>query len=138
MKYKVDDTQLAAVADAIRTKTGSSDLLAFPDDFVGKINEITATLNSEVASADYIFPQQRAVYYNSSVALPITGYTGNVGPVRSATWSSTFTGGGNLYVYSRMAGTNPYIQIVNTSTTAVTIPKNVKLTVTFNKYSASL
>ena len=41
-KYKVDDTQLAAVADAIRTKAGSSDLLEFPADFVSKVNGITA------------------------------------------------------------------------------------------------
>lgn len=44
-KYKpVDaaklDSDLAAVADAIRTKTGSTETMAFPDGFVSSINAI--------------------------------------------------------------------------------------------------
>lgn len=48
MKYKVTDTQLAAIADAIRTKTSSSDLLEFPDGFVSKIGAISAEVNKSV------------------------------------------------------------------------------------------
>ena len=37
---KVDDTSLASVADAIRSKGGTSDALVFPDGFVSAISAI--------------------------------------------------------------------------------------------------
>ena len=37
---KVDDTSLASVADAIRSKGGTSDTLIFPDGFVAAISAI--------------------------------------------------------------------------------------------------
>lgn len=40
-EYLVKDTSLTAVADAIRAKTGNSDSLKFPDDFVSEIVGIT-------------------------------------------------------------------------------------------------
>ena len=39
---KVDDTSLASVADAIRSKGGTSDALVFPDGFVSAISAIQA------------------------------------------------------------------------------------------------
>jgi len=40
-KYKVSDTELTAVANAIRTKGGTSDALSFPDGFVEAIGNIS-------------------------------------------------------------------------------------------------
>ena len=37
---KVDDTSLASVADAIRSKGGTSDTLVFPEGFVSAISAI--------------------------------------------------------------------------------------------------
>lgn len=45
-KYLVEDTHLITVADAIRSKTGSTDPIVFPDGFA------TAITNIEVGSAD--------------------------------------------------------------------------------------
>ena len=44
--YKVSDTQLTAVANAIRSKKGSSGQLAFPDGFVSEVESITANVSS--------------------------------------------------------------------------------------------
>lgn len=41
-KYTVDETSLASVADAIRTKGGTSDAMAFPAGFVAAIEAIEA------------------------------------------------------------------------------------------------
>lgn len=42
-EYLVQDTDLTAVADAIRTKTGSSDSIAFPDGFVSAVEGISTS-----------------------------------------------------------------------------------------------
>lgn len=39
--YKVTDTNLTSIANAIRTKTGKSSSMAFPDEFVSEINSIS-------------------------------------------------------------------------------------------------
>lgn len=39
-EYLTNDTDLKAVADAIRTKAGSTAALAFPDGFVSAVNGI--------------------------------------------------------------------------------------------------
>ena len=41
-KYIVTDTSLSSIADAIRTKGGTSSSLAFPSGFVSAINDISA------------------------------------------------------------------------------------------------
>ena len=39
-EYLTNDTDLKAVADAIRTKAGSTAVLSFPDGFVSAVNGI--------------------------------------------------------------------------------------------------
>ena len=41
MNYAVTDTQLTSIADSIRAKTGGTSSLAFPDEFVDGIGNIT-------------------------------------------------------------------------------------------------
>ena len=138
MKYKVDDTQLSAVADAIRTKAGTSDLLEFPDDFVSNVNNITPSIISSNDTAQYKFPQAYTVYYTSPVTVYCNGYSGNVSPITSASWSSSFTGMNNLQIYTSHTGLEIAVKIVLPSSVSVTIPKNVILTINFKRYTASI
>lgn len=50
---KVDDTSLSSVADAIRSKGGTSDTLIFPDGFV---TAISAIHTAEVGVPEYTGP----------------------------------------------------------------------------------
>ena len=51
--YKVTDTQLTSIANAIRTKGGTSAQLEFPTEFVDAIDNIsTATLGTKTVTAN--------------------------------------------------------------------------------------
>lgn len=51
--YKVTDTQLIAIANAIRTKGGTQAQLEFPSEFVSAIGDIsTATLGTKNITAN--------------------------------------------------------------------------------------
>jgi hypothetical protein len=52
-KYTVDDTSLASVADAIRTKGGTSDAMAFPAGFVAAIESMQTGGGGGVSSGSY-------------------------------------------------------------------------------------
>ena len=70
MNYKVSDTSLASVANAIRTKTGSSSQLEFPTDFVSEIQSIpsggtTLISKSITANGEYIASSDNADGYSS-------------------------------------------------------------------------
>lgn len=53
MDYKVTDTELTSIANAIRTKGGTSALLEFPTEFVSAIGDIeTATLGTKTVTAN--------------------------------------------------------------------------------------
>ena len=43
MKLLVEENELTGIADAIREKTGKSDSLEFPDDFIDEIENIITT-----------------------------------------------------------------------------------------------
>ena len=47
-EYIVKDTELTAVANAIRAKTGGTDAITFPDGFASAIAEITTGIDAEV------------------------------------------------------------------------------------------
>lgn len=75
-KYKVSDTDLTAVANAIRTKGGTSDALPFPDGFVEAIGNIsgggsTLITKSITENGTYNASQDSADGYSSvSVNVP--------------------------------------------------------------------
>lgn len=53
MDYKVTDTELTSIANAIRTKGGTSDLLEFPTEFVEAIGDIhTGTFGTKTVTAN--------------------------------------------------------------------------------------
>ena len=53
--YLTTDTDLTAVADAIRAKTGGSASLAFPAGFISEIGNISGGGNTDLADADMDF-----------------------------------------------------------------------------------
>lgn len=52
-EYLVQDTSLTSVADAIRGKTGASDLLSFPDGYIEAINSIVGEGGGSGGGAEY-------------------------------------------------------------------------------------
>lgn len=83
MKYKVSDTDLTSVANAIRTKGGTSAGLSFPDGFVSAIGNIptgggsTLISKSITANGTYNASSDNADGYSSvTVAVPTKLVTG--------------------------------------------------------------
>lgn len=74
--YKVTDTQLTAIADAIRAKTGGSATLEFPTEFVSEIGSIsggsTLVAKSITANGTYDPTDDNADGY-SSVTVNVSG-----------------------------------------------------------------
>ena len=59
------DTDLTSVANAIRTKGGTSAQLAFPTDFVSAINAISGGTAGTFVLSDYVIPSSKWVAQNS-------------------------------------------------------------------------
>ena len=137
-KYKVDDTQLAAVADAIRTKAGSSDLLEFPADFVSKVNGITAGLVTTEVTDTYTF--ESAINLNPGINTQFAKtFPDNVSPMTSFSFSGgSWSGKSALFPLIRYSGGKNRLIIVNVNSTVVRVPINVVLTFTYNSFSADI
>ena len=89
MKYRVDGTDLTSVADAIRTKGGTSDALEFPDGFVEAIGNIsgggsTLITKSITANGTYSASADNADGY-SSVTINVPQTTSPFEKVRTYT-----------------------------------------------------
>lgn len=94
-EYKVTDVELTNIANAIRTRGGTQDLLEFPDDFVSAIEDIGGGgLPSWATGTD-----------SEIVALIQAAHAGTVDLQQDAGWAvgdvrtiniSAFTGGGNV------------------------------------------
>lgn len=68
-EYLVQDTSLTSVADAIRGKTGASDLLAFPEGYIEEVNKLVDT-RGDTVTADTLLSGYTA---HGADGEPITG-----------------------------------------------------------------
>lgn len=76
MEYKVTDTQLSSIADAIRTKGGTSSPMSFPDGFVDAIGDIsggTAVLESLSVSANGHYTPSAGVDGFNDIVVNVSG-----------------------------------------------------------------
>lgn len=97
--YKVTDTQLSAVADAIRTKGSTSASLEFPDGFVTAIGNIptggggsTLITKSITENGTYNASSDNADGY-SSVSVTVPSMFTKVGEYTlTESWSANYTG----------------------------------------------
>lgn len=139
MKYKVTDTQLSNIADAIRTKTGNNSMLEFPNDFVSEVNGITAKIKSQTNSVEITFTSLiqvgpgEVVKMSSSVHLPTYS-----GPVKNVSMSPIPPYSPYLKFFTTYENGNYDFYMYNTGNTAITINRGTRATCSFNKYSASL
>lgn len=73
MIYTTTDTELTSVADAIRSKTGKSSSISFPNGFVSEIGSISGgssdweDITSSLTVGDYINVDYIKCYYNSNM-----------------------------------------------------------------------
>lgn len=136
MKYKVTDTQLAAIADAIRTKTSSSDLLEFPDGFVSAVNGITATLAKTIGSTGSYSPSSMVVPANSSIYF--ISLDGDVSNINSWSFSKSFTGRDSLIAYTKYESGLANVYICNPTNNNITIPSGCSIAINHWIYSAEV
>lgn len=82
--YIATTEELTAVADAIRAKGGTSELLVFPDGFVSAIDDIQAgggNASTFVVSARAYFPTVRKAQVNNVITIPVT--TSAIGGIKN-------------------------------------------------------
>lgn len=85
--YVVSGADLTAVADAIRSKSGTDAALVFPVGFVGAIGEIIGSGDYVTAVFGEVTPASDAVYLN----IPVTGLTtivGTFGTTKKTEWDA--------------------------------------------------
>lgn len=89
VNYIASQTELTAVADAIRAKAGTSDALAFPDGFVSAIGSIKdgdaggGNAQTFVVSARAYIPTVKKVQVDNVLTIPVT--TSATGGIKSDT-----------------------------------------------------
>ena len=133
--YKATDTQLAGIADAIRTKASSSDLYEFPTGFVSGINSIPNTIATSYSQTGSSSPSSTVFSANSSTYF--MSLSGNIGPIRSWSFSKSFTGRDNLIVYTKYENNETAVYICNPTNSSITMPSNCSVRVQFLTYYVS-
>lgn len=81
MEYIVDSTDLTSVANAIRTKGGTSASLAFPADFVQAISDIPTGGGSSVQTGTFTVASDIRFYANTPQTLAV-GFSGQPDYIR--------------------------------------------------------
>ena len=131
-KYKVDDTQLAAIAESIRAKTGSSDLLEFPADFISKVNGITAKIRHTSSTIKFRAEGSISgivVQPGQMVQLSSTAYASNYyGPLQSFSFQYNFSGKDNIELYTKVVTNRNRYFAYNKGSSNVTIPGDIQIT----------
>lgn len=110
------DTDLGKVANAIRTKTGESGGLAYPDGFVSKINGI-GSYGSDAAGASHILSGKKAYVGNSTV-------TGNI-PSKGATTYNLSASNQTISAGQYLSGAQTIRGVATQNLTAANIKKGV-------------
>ena len=136
MKYSADETQLAAIADAIRTKASSSDLLEFPDGFVSAVNGITATLAKNPGQTGSYSLSSEVVPANSSIFF--TSLVGDVSYINSWSFIKSFTGRDSLIAYTKYENGLANVYICNPTNSNITIPSGCSIAINHWIYSAEV
>jgi len=137
--YKVTESQLTSIANAIRSKVGGGDPIEFPTEFVSKISGITAKLKSTTNSVEITFTSLTQVgpgevaKMSSSVHLPTYS-----GPVKHVSMSPIPTYSGYLKFFTTYESGNYNFYMYNSGNTAISISRGTRATCSFDKYSASL
>ena len=130
MNYFVDGDDLTGIADAIRSKTGGSAALEFPDDFTSAISGLhtTASISKTTAQAGWVFDSNVTV---AAGAVQDTGESLGTN-VELGDYLTDRTG-----VYA-MKGSNGHLYLINTTESSVTISTSSYITLTLTQYSAVL
>lgn len=138
MKYKVTDTQLANIADAIRTKTGNNSMLEFPNDFVNAINGITPKIKTEGDESRTInVGSTITVHGGEYVRLGSVLVPADTGPLKSVTYSQEPYGTGSLSYFLRFVSGNYNLYAYNSSSSGTKyISSGTIITCKFYKYVA--
>lgn len=117
--YLVTDTELTSVADAIRTKGGTSASLSFPTGFVSAINDITppsGTAGTPTATKGSVSNHQVSV---TPSVTNTTGYiTGGTITGTAVTVTASELASGDKSITSNGTG----IDVVGYSTVSVAVP----------------
>lgn len=96
--YLVTDTELTSIADAIRTKGGTSESLEFPTDFVSAIENIPSGGggggSEKTVTINLLNPSAPSSFRSFTIYETTDGVRGNqIGSISSATGSTTVTVG---------------------------------------------
>lgn len=91
--YLVTDTELTSIADAIRTKGGTSASLEFPTDFVSAIGNIPSGGGSaKTVSISLAYGQHTSKFVSFTIYETTDGVKGNqIGSIATADGSTTVT-----------------------------------------------
>lgn len=127
VNYSVTDTQLTGIADAIRTKTGGTASMAFPDEFIAGIDGITTfTENTEenslpssgvtIASKETASAGGISIFGAKAIkSISCTGLPDGVNFLYKLTsYSSSMSV--NCYLYNSSSGTKSVLQSALTVT----------------------
>ena len=130
MNYFVDGDDLTSIANAIRSKTGGTAGLEFPDDFTSAISGLhtSASISKTTAQAGWVFDSNVTV---AAGAVQDTGESLGTN-VELGDYLTDRTG-----VYA-MKGSNGHLYLHNTRNSSVTISANEYILLTLIRYSAVL
>lgn len=138
-EYRVTGTQLTAIANAIRAKAGGSEPLEFPDDFISKVNGITAKRVQSYNDIPVPVKTYITVQPGKMVQLSDTAYVQTYNsPIISYSFSLNFSGRDNLEIYTKFVQNRVRYFAYNTGSSNVEIPSGVVITCRHYLNSASL
>lgn len=99
--YLVTDTELTSIANAIRTKGGTSAQLVYPTDFISAINAISPSLVRYAIRPDATLVQRYTYdkYMNADESITIPSYSTSAQTVKASGSIGTITLDRNNYFY---------------------------------------
>lgn len=137
MNYSVTGQQLTGIADEIRSKTGGTTPITFPNGFVSEINSIKNQLSKTAQQVIYT----NAIEYSLAgkavdKILSLTALTGTLIEITNYSFSSQIANL-KLLLYVSVSDNTTSIEayLYNESSASISIPDNFDITINYNSIS---